>query len=482
MATSFEDLNLRPELVKACKRQGFREPLPIQSLVIPALMKGRDLIVEAKTGSGKTLAYGLPILNRDPEQLRYPETLIVVPTRELAQQIEAELVRTAGALPRSILALTGGASMDKQKARLDEGVQIVVGTVGRIQELLERRMIRLDRVRTFVLDEVDELIRGGFGETLGLLFGLVPHARQTLFFSATVPTEVESMVKKFSNKPERLQLTVARELPAELSHRVLFTAVADRIPDLVEFLRAKRPFQTVVFTGTRHEAEEVADAIGELGLETQYLHGELSPNKRKQLLEQVRSGELPVLVASDLAARGLDLPGVDLVVNYSLPPGTAAYLHRAGRTGRAGRPGVVLSMVIAQQKERYEKLKASFPFESVDVRRGRVVELKALTREERDLQYRKLPERETPRWNQKPKPLPERAEKPAKRFDQKGPPRKDEKPAKRFDQKGPKGQKGLPRKDEKPRSDGRPPKRFGRSEGPRKPGAGPRPSKPRRGR
>lgn len=473
MATSFEALNLRPELVKACKKQGFREPTPIQSLVIPHILKGRDVIVEAKTGSGKTLAYGLPLLEREPLGYRGIEALIITPTRELAQQIEAELNRAKGTLPRTVLALTAGASMDKQKARLEEGVNIAVGTMGRIEELLERRILFLNNVRTLVLDEVDELVRGGFGANLSTLLEMLPKNRQTHFFSATIPTEVEALVKKFSKSPERLQTSVARELPAELSHRILHTSVDDRIEDLVEFLRASKPFQTVIFTGTRHEAEEVNEAIGELGLESEYLHGELSPNKRKQLLERVRSGELPVLVASDLAARGLDLPGVDLVVNYSLPPSTAAYLHRAGRTGRAGRPGTVLSCIIEQQHERYEKLKASFPFEAVDIRRGRVIERKIKTREERDLQFAKLPENTEPRWNTKPNTPPARAERPAR--EERGP-KKFAKPDERGPKKFGKSKELAGRRDEKSSRGGKP---FGKKAAPR---FDTRTSKPRRGR
>lgn len=415
MAT-FESLKLRAEIVKACRRQGFREATPIQSLVIPVTMRGRDAVVEAKTGSGKTLAYGLPLLNREPLQDRFPESLVVAPTRELAQQIAAELERSRGTLPRPVVTLSGGGGIDRQKAQLEAGAAIVVGTLGRIEELATRRMLRLDHVRTVVLDEVDELLRGGFGEKLAALFAEVPPVRQTLLFSATIPTEVEAVAKQFTRSAERLRLTEARELPAELTHRVLFTSVDDRVANLVAYLRAENPFQTLVFTGTRHEAEEVREAIADLGMEAEFLHGELSPNKRKQLLERVRSGDLPVLVASDLAARGLDLPGVDLVVNYSLPKGPAPYLHRAGRTGRAGRPGTVLSLVIGQQHELYVKLKVKFPFESVEVTpRGRVITRVAKTQEERDLQYRKLP-RQKPVPAERPQPTQiERTSRPPRR-------------------------------------------------------------------
>jgi ATP-dependent RNA helicase DeaD len=400
----FEDLQLRPEILKACRKQGFSAPTPIQALVVPVVTDGRDVIVEAKTGSGKTLAYGLPLLNRDPLQTQYPEVLIVVPTRELAQQIEAELVRTRGTLSRTVLALTGGASMDRQRALLKEGITFVAGTVGRLRELLDRQWLRLDHVRTVVLDEVDELLRGGFASDINELLRTVPSNRQTLLFSATIPTEVEVLGRELTKQAARLRTQEARELPAELTHRVMFTTTSGRIRDLADYLRAARPYQALIFCGTRHETEEVEEALTELGLEATFLHGELSPNRRKQLIEKMRTGDIPILVASDLAARGLDLPGVDLIVHYSLPHGTAAYLHRAGRTGRAGRPGVVLSMVIGQQYEQFEKLTPTFEFDSVDVTGGGIHLHRMRSREERDLMYRKLPEKD--RWSGKP---PERA-------------------------------------------------------------------------
>lgn len=394
MATAFDALNLGPELLEACRRQGFKAPTPIQSLVVPVVARGRDAVVEAKTGSGKTLAYGLPLLDRAPLQEGLPETLIIVPTRELAQQVESDLTKTAGTLSRPTVTLVGRGGLDRQQAKLEAGCAIVVGTPGRIEEALARGILRLDRIRTVVLDEVDELLKGGFSRNLALLLGQVPRQRQTLLFSATIPTEVEAVAKKFTRDAARLRLTSTRDLPVELSHEVLHTSVRDRIADLVRYLQTTRPFQAVIFCGTRRETEEVHEAVSQLGIQSDYLHGELSPNKRRQLLERVRSGDLPVLIASDLAARGLDLPGVDAVVNYSLPKGTAAYLHRAGRTGRAGRPGVVVSLLIEQQHELFEKLQATFTFKAVEVlKSGRLVKRPIKSREERDLQFRKLPEK-----------------------------------------------------------------------------------------
>ena len=384
----FDSLKLHSEVVRACRRQGFEAPMPIQSLVVPVVSAGADVVVESATGSGKTLAYGLPLLSREPLQTALPETLVLVPTRELAEQVATELQRTAGRLPRPVALLVGGGNMDRQRRALAEGAVIAVGTIGRIEELLQRGALRLEALRTLVLDEVDELLRGGFSANLASLLALLPAQRQTLLFSATVPTEVETVARQFTRQPQRLRLSAAREAPAQLRHRVLFTSVEDRLANLVGYLKAEKPYQALIFCGTRHETEELRTALDIEGLEAEFLHGELSPLKRRQLLERFRKGDLPLLVASDLAARGLDLPGVDLIVNYSLPEGSAAYLHRAGRTGRAGRPGVVVSLVIGQQHVRYERLKASFQFESMEISaRGKLYSHPSRTQEERDRLY-----------------------------------------------------------------------------------------------
>jgi ATP-dependent RNA helicase DeaD len=391
MAIAFESLKLRPELIAACRKQGFRTPTPIQALVLPVAMQDRDAIVEAKTGSGKTLAYGLPLLNVDPVQAQFPEALVIVPTRELASQVEAALTRTSGTLGRRVVALTGGGGMDRQVARLKAGVNIAVATFGRLEELVERGHLHLQQVRTLVLDEVDELMHGGFSGNLAKLLQAMPNRRQTLIFSASISHEVEQVTRQFMRDPKRLQLTPARDVPAELTHRVLRTTVKERVSDLADFLEVERPYQMLLFCGTRNEAETVQEALVNLDLDAKFLHGELSPAKRRRLLQSFHDGELPILVATDLAARGLDLPGVDLVVNYSLPEGPAAYMHRAGRTGRAGKPGVVVTLLIEQQHGPFENLKQTVPFERIEVRGRSLVVRPLKTREERDLEFRQLP-------------------------------------------------------------------------------------------
>lgn len=393
MSTSFASMNLVPQLVAACRKQGFTEATPIQSLVIPAVQRGADVMVEASTGSGKTLAYGLPILNGPFSQDAYPEALILAPTRELAEQIGAVLQRTAGTLVRRVVVLTGRGGLVRQQEELAQGAHIVVGTLGRVEELLAMKRLVLEHVRTLVLDEVDELLLGGASANVATLLNAMPKSRQMLLFSATMPASVEDLARRVMREPERLRLSAARELPASLTHWVMRTTVRGRLDDLVSFLDTHRPYQSLLFCGTRKEVDEVCEALQERGVEAKALHGELSAVKRRRLVEEFRSGNLPVLVASDLAARGLDLPGVDVVINFSLPETAAAYLHRAGRTARAGKSGVVVSMLIEQQHARYVQLKEKYPLQVVDVRGDKMVARTPKTREERDLQYRKLPKR-----------------------------------------------------------------------------------------
>jgi ATP-dependent RNA helicase DeaD len=348
-------------------------------------------MVEAKTGSGKTLAYGLPLLNAESRQQTFPEALVLTPTRELAAQVEAVLTRTAGTLARSVVSLAGGASMDRQAARLKAGAPLVVGTMGRVQELLARKLLTLEHVRTLVLDEVDELMLGGFSKELAALIPLLPAQRQTLLFSATISQEVERVARQFMREPQRLQLGAGRELAVDLTHLILRTTPKERVADLVKFLRAERPYQMLLFCGTRHETEELQEALSSLDLDAQFLHGDLSPTRRRKLIESFREGELPILVATDLAARGLDMPGVDVVVNYSLPEGPSAYLHRAGRTGRAGKPGVVLTLLIEQQHQRFQNLQQTFSFQKVELRGGKALIRPLKSREERDREFRRLP-------------------------------------------------------------------------------------------
>lgn len=393
MASTFDALKLSSALVTACSRQGFHKPTPIQARVIPVIQTGKDVMVEAKTGSGKTLAYALPLLDPAPVHDGRPEVLVLVPTRELATQVAGALNKVGKPLGRRIVEVAGGGSLDAQAAELAKGAHVVVGTMGRIMQLRERGALPLNRLRALVLDEVDELLRGGFSGELAVLLKALPTRHQTLLFSATISHEIENVAHQFMKEPARIQLEAGRELPAEIGHRIFRTTVKRRLEDLTAFIRASKPYQTILFCGTRHETEEVQQALLALNMSAELLHGELPPPKRRALVRHFAAGDFPLLVATDLAARGLDLPGVDLVLNYSLPRTIADYTHRAGRTGRAGKTGTVVTMLIEQQQDRYETLRHSYHFEKIELHGNRVLVRPIKTREERDKQFRKQPKR-----------------------------------------------------------------------------------------
>ena len=354
---TFESLNLAPELLAGLRRKGFKQPTPIQALVIPEVPKGRDLIVQAQTGSGKTLAFGLPLLQREPVDERAPSALIVAPTRELAKQIRAELTSVSGSIPRKIVVASGGESLDKQVDQLKRGAHILVGTPGRLVDLMERGALNLKHVQVLVLDEADEILAKGFEQELTKLAERMPQLQQTLLFSATMPAAVQRLADATLRKPHRIKVAAAPETPAELDHYLLEVPEDTQVEALSAWLTKERPFMTLVFCRTRAETEWLADELGKRGFENEFLSGELSQAKRSRILERFRSGDLPLLIATDLAARGIDVPGVTHVVNFSVPSVIETYVHRTGRTGRAGRKGVALTLATPAERNKVQAIR-----------------------------------------------------------------------------------------------------------------------------
>ncbi len=370
-APTFHEFDLPDELLAGLKRRGFKEPTPIQSLVIPEVGKGRDLIVQAQTGSGKTLAFGLPLLKREPVDERAPTSLVIAPTRELAKQIRQELVSVSGTMERSIVAVPGGESLDKQISQLKKGAHIVVGTPGRLVDLLERGALNLKHVKALVLDEADEILAKGFEQELMKLVERMPDARQTMLFSATMPAAVQRLADAALNKPHRLKVEKAPETPSEIDHFMLEVEDETRLAALVSWLKKEKPFMAMVFARTRIETEWLADQLSTLGFENEYLSGELSQAKRSRILEAFRTGDLPLLIATDLAARGIDVPGVTHVVNYTVPTTVETFVHRTGRTGRAGREGMALTLVAPSELRALQAIQKLVTFRPL---RGLVVD------------------------------------------------------------------------------------------------------------
>jgi ATP-dependent RNA helicase DeaD len=350
-AQGFERLGLRAEIVAALATLGYEEPTPIQSAAIPALLTGRDVLAQAATGTGKTAAFSLPLL----QQLGASEpvsgttrALIVVPTRELATQVAEAIHRYGRGLGTSVLPVYGGADIVRQLRRLERGVDVVVATPGRALDHLRRGSLKLDRVRMVVLDEADEMLDMGFADELDELLAALPAERQTALFSATLPPRIASIATRHLREPARISIEREKSAPGSVPRvRQVAYAIPRSLKEaaLVRVLDVEVPQSALVFCRTRVEVDRLSETLSARGMAAEGLHGGLSQEQRERVLRRFRAGEIELLLATDVAARGLDVEGLTHVVNYDLPPAPEPYVHRVGRTGRAGREGVAITLV-----------------------------------------------------------------------------------------------------------------------------------------
>ncbi|WP_058361825.1 DEAD/DEAH box helicase [Xanthomonas translucens] len=349
----FATLGLAPELLPAFSRAldaaGYTAPTPIQAQAVAPILRGDDLLACAATGSGKTAAFALPLLQQAAllPPGRRVHGLVLVPTRELATQVGDTLQALGRYLPRRIkvAAVAGGASINPQMLKLRGGADIVVATPGRLLDLAAHNALDLGAVRTLVLDEADRLLALGFEAELGRILALLPRRRQTLLFSATFPAAVEGLAQRLLRGPRRIGEDAA--VPATIRQRAIEVDSTQRTALLRHLLRSEAWPQALVFVASQRGADNLAEKLHKAGVSAQPFHGELSQGRRNQALAGFRSGQLQVLVATDVAARGLDIAQLPVVVNYDLPRATADYTHRIGRTGRAGADGLAVSFVDA---------------------------------------------------------------------------------------------------------------------------------------
>lgn len=352
---SFAALGLSPALLRAIERAGHGEPTPVQSAAIPVVLRGGDVWVQAETGSGKTAAFVLPLLmmlaakpaRGEARAPRPTRVLVLAPTRELATQIDAAFATYARDMPERprTCVLVGGVSENPQMLALRGGADVVVATPGRLLDLVAKNALRLGEVRALVLDEADRLLSLGFGEELERVLHLVPEKRQTLLFSATFPPAVKALAEKLLVTPTHVRVAPAAHAEPRIRERAILVDRAKRT-QLLRHLLAQHGWSTVlVFVASRHAANHVAEKLARADIAVASLHGELSQATRAQALADIQSGRIQVLVATDVAARGLDIPKLPAVVNYDLPRSPTDYLHRIGRTGRAGESGVAVSFV-----------------------------------------------------------------------------------------------------------------------------------------
>ncbi len=349
-ASGFTELGLSPDTLALIEELGFELPTPVQQQAIPPLLAGRDLIAQAPTGTGKTAAYGLPIAERLDEARLQAQALVLVPTRELAIQV-AEALHALGRHRQMVtLPVYGGQPYERQFRALKRGVQVVVGTPGRLIDHLERKTLQLDSIRTVVLDEADEMLNMGFIEDIERILSALPPGRQTALFSATLPARVQKLAGQYLTEPERVSVA-DREAVAPRVRQVYYEVPSHAKSEaLARILEFEQPDSAIVFVRTRRDADVVADHLNGAGYIAQAIHGDINQAQRERVLERFRAGHTELLVGTDVAARGLDIPDVTHVINYDLPPDSESYVHRIGRTGRAGQSGQAVTLLTPRER------------------------------------------------------------------------------------------------------------------------------------
>ncbi|WP_044642784.1 DEAD/DEAH box helicase [Risungbinella massiliensis] len=345
----FDDFQLSDALLTGIKEIGFEEPSPIQEKCIPAVLRGEDVIGQAQTGTGKTAAFGIPVLESVDMELRDVQALILTPTRELAIQVSEELSRISRFKKVRTLPIYGGQPMGRQIKALQQGVQVVIGTPGRLLDHLRRGTLKMHNVNTVVLDEADEMLDMGFIEDIEQVLSYSPEQRQLLLFSATMPPAIRQLATKYMRKPRYITMNRGEvHVPQinQIYYRVLENSKLDA---LCRFLDSEEVDLAIIFCRTKKGVDELAEALAARGYLSGGLHGDLQQEQRDRVMGSFRNGDLELLVATDVAARGIDVGSVSHVINFDIPQDVESYVHRIGRTGRAGRAGVALTLVTPRE-------------------------------------------------------------------------------------------------------------------------------------
>lgn len=352
----FESLGLDRPILNTLAQEGYEQPTPIQAQAIPHILKGRDVVGIAQTGTGKTAAFTLPLLhrlmaNKIPTRANSVRVLILSPTRELASQIE-KAVRTYGSkLPLKSATVMGGVSMRPQRQKLAQGVDILVATPGRLLDLIDQKALDLGRVETLVLDEADQMLDIGFLPAIRKVIAMVPKDRQMLLFSATMPKEIRQLTKQHLRDPAEISVTPVATTADRIDQSVMHVQQPSKMFVTSKMLKERLGEQTIVFTRTKRGADKVAKRLISDGIDAAAIHGNKSQSQREKALAAFRKGSLPVLIATDIAARGIDVPGVNLVINFDLPEVAEVYVHRIGRTARAGASGHAIALCAPEERK-----------------------------------------------------------------------------------------------------------------------------------
>ena len=350
MTPNFSEFDLQPQLVQTIADIGYAAPTPIQSTVIPAMLAGQDVIGQSQTGSGKTAAFSLPILHNLQSGQRHVQSLVVTPTRELAIQV-ADAIDTYGRqIGVRVLAVYGGQPYDRQINRLKKGVDVVVGTPGRLLDLIRRNVLKLDRVATVVLDEADEMFSMGFIEDIEAILDQTASSRQTALFSATLPQRIRLLARQYMKTPQFFKIGGKQLTVETVEQRYYLVNETDKLAALTRLFEIEPISSALIFARTRLGTSELANELGMRGFPAEALNGDMSQDARVQVLNRFRGNKLKVLVATDVAARGLDIDDISHVFNYDLPQDPEIYVHRVGRTGRAGKTGIAITFLTPKER------------------------------------------------------------------------------------------------------------------------------------
>ena len=374
MNNIFTDTRLRSEIRQGLAKIGFTKPTPVQEKVIPAMLKGESVIAQAATGSGKTHAYLIPILNAIDEDARYVQAIVTAPSRELADQLYrvARQLRDNSGLNIDIAHLAGGSDRDRQIARFEQNKpQLVIATPGRLLDFADKKILLLDQVKNFVIDEADMTLDLGFLADVDKIAARLPKDVVMSAFSATIPVKLTNFLRKYMAKPEEIVIDNPAVIAPTIKNDLLDIGSKDRKKIVYKLLTMGQPYLALVFANTKQMVDELADYLTKQGLKVAKIHGSITERERKRTLREVRAGQYQYVVASDLAARGIDLPGVSLVINYEIPKDLEFIIHRIGRTGRNGLPGHAVTLVREEEMNRVGALEyMGVHFDFVEIKDG----------------------------------------------------------------------------------------------------------------
>ncbi len=388
---SFQEMDLKEEVLKGIAALGFENAMEVQSVTYPLIIEGNDLMVQSRTGSGKTAAFGIPFAQEvvDPE-IRKVQALVLCPTRELAKQVALELETISKYRGLEVLAVYGGAPLGPQISAFKKGVHIVAGTPGRVLDHLKRKTLETDEISVLVLDECDEMLSMGFQEDIYEIISFLPEDRQTLLFSATINEDVERLAQKFMSEPEKISLSEDYIGVKEISHYYYLSTAPARHQEFLRILENEKPGSAIIFCNTRDDTNVISRFLKKKGYKAEAISSDLSQAEREKVLGKMRTGKIQFLVATDLAARGIDIQDLTHVFNYSFPDSSETYVHRTGRTGRAGKTGTAVSLIAPQDLGNFYYMKLTYGIEPEEKRMPSEQEL--ITRRESRI-FRKLKDR-----------------------------------------------------------------------------------------